>query len=577
MSSITPITSSSGLPTRSSDPSGTVTISNTRGRLTLVRDAASGNATARLMRKTEGGDWEVLPIVAHTGDDGVDVVDFDNTASSTKYHVMLNEGSCAVRAYLSGLVDPATSTALIAHASNHLAGGSDPLLDAPGTVGGVTPGVFAGTFGPSSGNQNTVPSVNGDTFALIAASQTLTNKTLTAPVINGASAASGNFDLSGSTGTFKTSTGAVTVGGGAAAIGITSSGAAITITAGAASIWSTSAGALGVDGFAGVNLKVGGTTVADVGATNSEKLTLAAGKSLSMAEGAGALDLGSGTGDSALPTGSLSWAGASGKKLSLAADGAASLTSAAGALTFTAAAASVWSTSAGALALAGAAGVNLRRGATVVLDVGATTSTAATLGANMSLAGAAGTGGLSLGSMTGDAALPTGALSWAGASNKNISLVASGTGTVTINSADVMNVGTSGTTTITVGRSGQSTVLNSTVTFGGKTAAGATAFLVADSGDAGAISVATDGVCALTSAAAETRTLAIPTFIGQRLALICDVHAGNIVVTSAQAVNQAGNTVMTFGAAADMIELAAMRVGGALRWRVTANDGVALS
>lgn len=43
--------------------------------------------------------------------------------------------------------------------------------------------------------------------------QTLSNKTLTAPVINGATSASGNFDLSGSTGTFKTSTGACTYGG----------------------------------------------------------------------------------------------------------------------------------------------------------------------------------------------------------------------------------------------------------------------------------------------------------------------------------------------------------------------------
>jgi hypothetical protein len=34
---------------------------------------------------------------------------------------------------------------------------------------------------------------------------------------------------------------------------------------------------------------------------------------------------------------------------------------------------------------------------------------------------------------------------------------------------------------------------------------------------------------------------------------------------------------MTFGAAGDMIVLRAMKVGGALRWRVVANDGVALS
>ena len=58
------------------------------------------------------------------------------------------------------------------------------------------------------------------------ASQTLTNKTLTAPIISTGLTASGSAsnDFSGSTGTFKTSTGAVTIGGGAAAISATSSG-----------------------------------------------------------------------------------------------------------------------------------------------------------------------------------------------------------------------------------------------------------------------------------------------------------------------------------------------------------------
>ena len=65
--------------------------------------------------------------------------------------------------------------------------------------------------------------------------------------------------------------------------------------------------------------------------------------------------------------------------------------------------------------------------------------------------------------------------------------------------------------------------------------------------------------------------------MGQRLSLICDVNVGNIVVTASQAINQTGNTIMTFGAAADMIILEGMQLGGALRWRVVSNDGVALS
>jgi hypothetical protein len=72
----------------------------------------------------------------------------------------------------------------------------------------------------------------------------------------------------------------------------------------------------------------------DVGVTNSAKVTLAANKSLAGAAGSGALEFGSMTGDAALPTGALSWAGASGKAMSLVATSAA--------ITITAAAASSW-------------------------------------------------------------------------------------------------------------------------------------------------------------------------------------------------------------------------------------------
>jgi len=474
MALITPL---SALPAPGSTPAGTLTLSNLQGRLTVVL-TSGGAAQLDLIMQTEGGAWGYVPNARLTINsqadlgDGIGWLDFDNAATTTKYHCVLVGGSAACLVYLSSLTGPGTSTALVAHASTHLAGGADDLLGAPGTVGGVTPGVYCGTFGPTSGNQNTVPAVNGDTFALLAASQTLTNKTLTAPVLNGATSASGNFNLSGSTGTFLTPTGAVTLGGGAAAITATSSAAAITLTAGASSTWSTSAGTL----------------------TES-----------------------------------------------------------------------------------GATGINLQRDAATLVDVGATSATAVTLAANISLAGAAGSGGLSLGSMTGATALPTGALSWAGAANQNLSLVGSGTGTVAINNAAAMNIGTSGTTTLTLGRSGQSTVLAGNVSFSAATRAAAAAFTIADPGNAGAIPVTTDGVCALTSAGAETRTLAIPSFMGQRLSLVCDTYVGNIVVTSAQALNQAGNTIMTFGAVRDYIALEAITVGGALRWAVASNDGVALS
>lgn len=99
-----------------------------------------------------------------------------------------------------------------------------------------------------------------------------------------------------------------------------------------------------------------------------------------------------------------------------------------------------------------------------------------------------------------------------------------------------------------------------------------------DPGNGGAIPVTSSGVCALTSTGAgETRTLAIPSYVGQRLTLIHDTDGGNINVTASQGVNKAGHTTIPFGDAGDFIELVAATVGGALRWRVVATDGVTTS
>ncbi len=100
---------------------------------------------------------------------------------------------------------------------------------------------------------------------------------------------------------------------------------------------------------------------------------------------------------------------------------------------------------------------------------------------------------------------------------------------------------------------------------------------ITDPGDAGAIPVTESGTCPMASAGAETRTIAAPTFMGQRIGLICDTYVGDIVLTSAVTVNQTGNNTLTFGAAADACILEAMTVGGTLTWRITYNDGVALS
>jgi hypothetical protein len=101
---------------------------------------------------------------------------------------------------------------------------------------------------------------------------------------------------------------------------------------------------------------------------------------------------------------------------------------------------------------------------------------------------------------------------------------------------------------------------------------------ITDPGTGAAIPVTASGVVAITTAAAETNTLAIPTFLGQRLVLVCDVYAvGDRVVTAASAINVAGNTIMTFGAARDAIELVAIQLAGVLAWEVSWNNNVALS
>lgn len=101
---------------------------------------------------------------------------------------------------------------------------------------------------------------------------------------------------------------------------------------------------------------------------------------------------------------------------------------------------------------------------------------------------------------------------------------------------------------------------------------------VSDPGTGQPIPVTASAYIGFTFNGSETNTLAIPTFIGQTLILNADTAtSGSRVVTASYAVNQAGNTIMTFGAARDCIGLKAIKVGSALRWQVAFNDGVALS
>ncbi len=104
--------------------------------------------------------------------------------------------------------------------------------------------------------------------------------------------------------------------------------------------------------------------------------------------------------------------------------------------------------------------------------------------------------------------------------------------------------------------------------------------LLADPGGANAaIPVTRSATVPIVTAGAETNTLAVPSFVGQKLILTCRTHAvGDRVVTASAAINVANNTHMTFSADSQTIELVAVyATGGTLVWAVGFNDGVTLS
>ena len=100
---------------------------------------------------------------------------------------------------------------------------------------------------------------------------------------------------------------------------------------------------------------------------------------------------------------------------------------------------------------------------------------------------------------------------------------------------------------------------------------------IADPGNSTkAIPVTRSGVCAITTAGAETRTLAIPSFVGQRITLCLNVDGGDCVITVASAINQAGNTTITLNDIGDTVALVGILRSGVRAWRVLVNDGATL-
>jgi len=106
---------------------------------------------------------------------------------------------------------------------------------------------------------------------------------------------------------------------------------------------------------------------------------------------------------------------------------------------------------------------------------------------------------------------------------------------------------------------------------------GTTPATITDPGNAGAIPVTATGRVAIVTAGAETRTLAAPTIVGQRLLLYMKTDGGDAVITCATAVNQTGDNTITMNDAGDSLELVAIESGSNKRWRVAYNDGCTLS
>ena len=100
---------------------------------------------------------------------------------------------------------------------------------------------------------------------------------------------------------------------------------------------------------------------------------------------------------------------------------------------------------------------------------------------------------------------------------------------------------------------------------------------IADPGAAGAIPVTASGHVDIVTAAAETRTLAAPSFAGQELLVSMKTDGGDCVITCVTTVNQTGNNTITLNDAGDAVLLVGKVSGTNKRWSVVSNDGAALS
>jgi hypothetical protein len=84
--------------------------------------------------------------------------------------------------------------------------------------------------------------------------------------------------------------------------------------------------------------------------------------------------------------------------------------------------------------------------------------------------------------------------------------------------------------------------------------------------------------CQVVTAAAETRKLGDPYFLGQWFTISMLTDGGDCVITADSPVNQTGNNTITLNDAKDAITLTSVADGaGGFEWRVVENNGTSLS
>lgn len=102
--------------------------------------------------------------------------------------------------------------------------------------------------------------------------------------------------------------------------------------------------------------------------------------------------------------------------------------------------------------------------------------------------------------------------------------------------------------------------------------------LITDPGPSGAIPVTATGTVLITTAGAETRTIAAPTVVGIELLLNFETKVGNCVVTVASTINATGNNTITLSTVGWSIKLISVRTStSAFRWAVEYTDGATLT